>query len=191
MSPGMHSNDTLSSPLQARWQALAPREQTLLLAAATLVALALLWWLALAPALQTLRGAGPRHAALDAQLQRMQSLQAEALQLQALPRANPDEAQRALQASVTETLGASARLALAGDRATLTLRGTPADALAAWLAQARANARAVPQEMRLIRAQPAESRATPTSRTTAPVERPHAATPVRWDGTIVLALPQR
>jgi len=188
MTPGMHRTDSPSSALQARWQALAPREQNLLLAAGALVAAALLWWLALAPALQTLRGAGPRHAALDAQLQRMQALQAEAVQLQALPRANPDEAQRALQASVTETLGASARLALAGDRATLTLRGTPADALAAWLAQARANARAVPQEMHLVRAQPAESRA---ARTTPQPERPQATTPVRWDGTIVLALPQR
>jgi general secretion pathway protein M len=185
----MHSNDTLSSPLQARWQALAPREQTLLQAAAALVAVALLWWLAVAPALQLLRSAGPRHAALDAQLQHMQALQAEAMQLQALPRANPDEAQRALQASVTETLGSSARLTVNGDRATLTLKGTPADTLATWLAQARANARAAPQEMRLARAQPAEGRA--SSRTAAPPERPNTPAAVRWDGTIVLALPQR
>ena len=83
------SNTAPSSPprtaaLAARWQALAPREQTLVLAAGGLVLLALLWWLALAPALQTLRTAPARHAALDQQVQRMQPLQAEAQQLLSL-----------------------------------------------------------------------------------------------------------
>ena len=177
------TSSSSASALQARWQALAPREQSLVLVAGTLVALALLWWLALAPALQTLRSAPARHASLDAQLQHMQALQAEALQLQAQPRANADEAQRALQASVTSTLGSSARLTLQGDRATLTLKGTPADALSRWLAQVRGNARAAPQDMRLVRSQPPESRSgTPASA---------AAPGVRWDGSIVLALPPR
>ncbi|MDY0106794.1 MAG: type II secretion system protein GspM [Giesbergeria sp.] len=180
------TNPSLSA-LGARWQALAPREQRLLLAASALVLLALLWWLALAPALHTLRSAGPRHSALDAQLQHMQSLQAEALQLQAQPRIRPDDAQRALQTSVAETLGASARLSLNGDRATLTLQGAPAGALATWLAQARSNARAVPQETHLTRSAPKESRAGAA----APAARPPANAAVRWDGTIVLALPPR
>ncbi|MGV2482088.1 UNVERIFIED_CONTAM: type II secretion system protein M, partial [Salmonella enterica subsp. enterica serovar Weltevreden] len=71
--------------LRARWALLAPREQMLVGTAGVLVLLALLWWLALAPALQTLRSAPARHAALDAELQRMLQLQAEARQLQALP----------------------------------------------------------------------------------------------------------
>ena len=50
--------------LQQRWKALAPREQNLVLAASAIVALALLWWVALAPALKTLRTAPARHAAL-------------------------------------------------------------------------------------------------------------------------------
>ena len=102
----MSRTDSSLSALGARWQALAPREQHLLLGASALVLLALAWWLALAPALQTLRSAGPRHSALDAQLQHMQSLQAEALQLQAQPRIRPEDAQRALQTSVAETLAA-------------------------------------------------------------------------------------
>lgn len=179
----MPRTDSPLSALGERWQALAPREQHLLLAAGALVLLALLWWLALAPALHTLRHAGPRHTALDAQLQHMQQLQAEALQLQAQPRANADEAQRALQASVTSTLGSSARLTLQGDRATLTLKGTPADALAHWLAQVRGNARAAPQDMRLVRSQPPESRSGTSASAAAPG--------VRWDGSIVLALPPR
>ena len=55
---------TKSSALQDRWKALAPREQNLVLAAGTVVALALLWWVAMAPALGTLRTAPARHAAL-------------------------------------------------------------------------------------------------------------------------------
>ena len=177
------TTSTTTAPLRTHWQALAPREQTLVLAAGGLIALALLWWLAVAPALATLRTAPARHAALDAQLQHMQALQAEALQLQAQPRANADEAQRALQASVTSTLGSSARLTLQGDRATLTLKGTPADALAHWLAQVRGNARAAPQDMRLVRSQPPESRSGTSASAAAPG--------VRWDGSIVLALPPR
>ncbi len=187
MSPRMPRTDSSLSPLSARWQALAPREQRLMLAACALVLLALLWWIALAPALQTLRSAGPRHASLDAQLQHMQSLQAEALQLQAQPRIRPDDAQRLLHTSVLETLGATARLGVNGDRATLTLKGAPADALAAWLAQARSNARAIPQEAHLTRSTPGDAR----GGATAPAARTMAHSTVRWDGAIVLALPPR
>ena len=183
----MSRTDSSLSALGARWQALAPREQHLLLGASALVLLALAWWLALAPALQTLRSAGPRHSALDAQLQHMQSLQAEALQLQAQPRIRPEDAQRALQTSVVETLGTTARLSLNGDRATLTLQGAPADALAAWLAQARSNARAVPQETHLTRSAPGAARTAAAT----PATRAPATAAVRWDGTIVLALPPR
>ena len=171
-----------AAPLRAHWQALAPREQNLVRAAAALVVLALLWWLALAPALQTLRTAPARHATLDAQLQHMQALQAEARQLQGAPRANPDNALRALQTSVTENLGAGARLNVAGDRATLTLKGVPAQALAPWLAQARSNAKSVPQEAHLVRSNNSNIDG---------AALPSAGAPARWDGTLVLALPPR
>ncbi|MFT4243411.1 MAG: type II secretion system protein GspM, partial [Acidovorax sp.] len=95
-----------NAALRARWQALAPREQALVLSAAALVALALLWWLAVAPALATLRAAPARHAALDAELQRMQTLQAEARQLQAAPRAARGDAVGALRTALSQRLGA-------------------------------------------------------------------------------------
>ena len=61
-----------------------------------------------------------------------------------------------------------------GDRATVTFKGAPAEALAQWLNQARSTARAVPLEARLVQsAAPANA----------------AAAAVRWDGTLVLALP--
>ncbi|WP_311221858.1 MULTISPECIES: type II secretion system protein GspM [unclassified Acidovorax] len=191
--------------LQARWRALARREQTLVLAAAGLVAVALLWWVALAPALQTLRAAPARHAALDAQLQHMQSLQAEALQLQSAPRARGGDALRTLQTSLTQQLGASAQLTTAGDRATVTLKAVSADALAQWLTQVRATARVVPLEAKLTRsAAPVAANARPApgagllsapaaNATATPTTPPAAAAtpsgPPRWDGTLVLVLP--
>ena len=80
--------------LQARWQKLAAREQNLLLGASAVLSLALLWWLALAPALATLRSAPARHAQLDAQLQQMQALQPEAQQLQNAPQLRTADARR-------------------------------------------------------------------------------------------------
>jgi general secretion pathway protein M len=171
------SSPKSASALSAHWHTLAPREQHLLRAAVVLIALALLWWLALAPALQTLRSAPARHAALDAQLQQMHTLQAEAEALKNAPRADPDNALRALQASVTERLGPSARLGLSGDRATLTIKNTAADALALWLVQARSNGKAAAQEAHWTR----------SSATADPVAHPSA----QWDGTLVLALPAR
>lgn len=181
----------LPARLRGHWLALAPREQALVRGAALLVAAALLWWLALAPALQTLRTAPARHALLDAQLQTMQALQDEAERLKGVPRADPDNAARALQSAVTERLGTSARAALLGDRATVTLKGTPAGALAPWLAQVRSNAKSVPQEVHLVRsnaaplAAPVAGAAATTAASAAPAPTAH------WDGTLVLALPPR
>ena len=170
-----------ASALRARWQALAPREQQLLSAAAVVIAAALLWWLALAPALHTLRSAPARHAALDAQLQQMHALQAEAEALKNAPPVDPDNALRALQASVTERLGTSARLGLSGDRATLTIKNTAADTLALWLVQARSNGKATAQEAHWTR----------SSAATDPAPSAASQPSAHWDGTLVLALPAR
>lgn len=164
------------SALGQAWQRLARREQTLVLAAASVVGLALLWWVLLAPALRTLQGAGAQHERLDAQLQHMQALQAEAQQLQAQPRTPAQDAARTLQASASQTLGASARLVPAGERTTITLTGANASALATWLAQARSNAHAVTQEAHL-------------TRSNAPGGAAQPGQTVRWDGQIVLSLP--
>jgi general secretion pathway protein M len=153
--------------LQARWDDVFRREQHLLLAALALVLGALLWWVGLAPALATLRAAEGQHRVLAAQLQQMQRLQSQVRTLQAQPGLTSIEAQRLLEASV-KPLGATAQLAMAGERVTVTLKGVSADALAQWLAQARLNARTVPSEARLVR---------------------NAAG--TWDGTLVLTLSTR
>ena len=88
---------------------------------------------------------------------------------------------RALQASVTERLGTSARLALSGDRATLTIKNTAADTLALWLVQARSNGKATAQEAHWTR----------SSAATDPAPSAASQPSAHWDGTLVLALPAR
>lgn len=171
---------TLRHALAARWTQLAERERRMVLVALTLVAAAALWWLGLAPALRSLRGADVRHRQVDAQLQQMQTLQAQAKTLQAQPKLSHEEAVRALEASVKQGLGPGARLQVSGERATVTLKGVGADALAQWLTQARVNARAAPSEARLVRS----ASVGPTS----PSPSTDAAT---WDGTLVMSLPPR
>lgn len=161
----------LPPAVQARWEILAAREKTLVLAACALVALALCWWVIIGPAVQTLRVSAAQHRALDAQLQQMKALAAQAQALQSQPKAGFDEALRALEGTTRQRLGTGAQLSVVGDRATLTLRGVPADALGQWLAQTRINARALPSEVRLVR-NPAPGSS-------------------RWDGTLVLSLPPR
>lgn len=169
---------TASTPIAARWSQLAERERRLVTIAIALVATAALWWVGLAPAFTSLRSANARHRQVDTQLQQMQALQAQAKTLQAQPRLSHDEALRALEASIKQGLGPAARLQVAGERATVTLKGVSAEALAQWLAQARVNARAAPSEARLVR----------TSTVGAPAATPSAAT---WDGTLVMSLPAR
>lgn len=157
----------LLPPLQSRWRGMPPREQRWVLLAGGLVSLALLWWLALAPALAVLRAAPAQHARLDAQLQQMQSLQAQAKALQAQPVLSVDEARRALEAAL-KPLGASAQMTVQVDRVTVSFKAVPAHTLAQWLATVRQNAHTAPVEAQLVR-NPAGS----------------------WDGSLVLNLGAR
>lgn len=137
-------------PLAAWWQGLAARERQLLGWAAVLLAVAVLWWVALQPALRTLAQAPAEHERLDAQLQQMQREAAESQQLRALPPLPPEQAAAALRAA-TDRLGTKARLLLQGERATVTFTGVGSGALRDWLGEARAGARARPVEANLTR----------------------------------------
>ena len=154
--------------LRTRWEGLRPREQALVAAAGALVVAALVWLVLLGPAVGTLRTAEVQRRALDAQLQQMLNLQAQAKALQAQPKQSHDEALRLLELSVRQRLGTTARMVVSGDRVTLTLSGTAADAFAQWLTQARVNARALPSEAHLLRNSNG-----------------------LWEGTLVLTLPPR
>lgn len=138
------------APLRQWWRALPGRERRLVLIAAGVLGLALLWWLALQPALRTLRAAPAEIEAAEAQLRAMQGLAAEAAQLRSTPPVNSEQAAAALRAA-TERLGEQAKISLQGDRAVLTLNGVATSQLRDWLAEARSGARARPVEAALLR----------------------------------------
>lgn len=209
------------APLRARWNALSPRERYLSSLAASAVGILLVWAIFLAPALRTLQKVQAQRLELDARLQQMLALQAEARQLAAQPRIGRDAAVRALQESVT-ALGSGAQLQVSGERAVLTLKGVPAVSVATWLGAARTNARVAPVEVRLVRSParasaggnsasarpampamnpqfnpqgdgPGQPPSAPPQAAMAAPATPAARAPanddVRWDGTLVLALP--
>ena len=132
------------------WGSLAARERRLVALAAALVVLALIWLIALAPALRTLARAPAQIEAADGQLQAMQRLAAEAREVRTAAPVAPEQATAALKAA-TDRLGDTGRLALQGDRAVLTLNGARVGALRDWLAEARSGARARPVEVTLTR----------------------------------------
>ena len=134
--------------LALRWAAFAPRERRLLGLGGSVLAVFLVWAVAIAPAWRTLQSAPAQLDALDLQLQRMQALAAEAVALRAVAPVPAAQAQAALTAA-TERLGAPGKLSLQGERALLTLKGVSAAQLSAWLAEARVGARARVVEAKL------------------------------------------
>ena len=166
--------------LQQWFNALAARERRLVLLCAGIVVLALLWWVAVAPALATLRSAALAHRQLDAQLQTMQTLAAQATQLKSQRALGQDDALRNLESSVKQSLGAGATLTSSDGRAVLNLKGVSADALALWLSQARANARVLPTDAKLTRS---------VASTPAAASGTSSVSAATWDGVLNLALP--
>jgi general secretion pathway protein M len=157
--------------LQSHWSGFTLREKNWLRLAFVTVLGALLWFLLLAPAISTLRSADTQARALDAQLERMRTLQQEVAVLQKQPVQKYAEALRALTSATSSVLGASAKLTVVGDRASVTLQDASADDVAEWLSEARANAKSVPIEARL--------------------NRSPLAGAARWNGVVVMNLPAR
>jgi general secretion pathway protein M len=135
---------------QGWWRGLGVRERRAVAFAGMLLAAALLWLLALAPALRTLARVQAQIDAAEVQLQAMQRLATEARELRSATPVTPEQAGAALRAA-TERLGEAARLALQGDRAVLTVNGVGGSALRDWLAEARSGGRARPVEVSLTR----------------------------------------
>lgn len=115
---------------------------------------------------QSLRSGPQALARLDADLQRMRTLQAQARVLREQPALAFDA--QALQDSLAP-LGPSARLYLARPSAELVLQEADPQALAVWLRDARRQAGAVVSQAQLQRSPPGE--------------------PARWSGTLRLDLP--
>jgi len=154
-----------TASLQLWWGQRSHKEKWALKLAVALLAGALVWALALAPALRTLRSYEASSLQLDADLQTMQGLQAQAQALQSMPRLSQSTATQALQDSVQKAFGKNADFSANGANATITLRGVPADTLAQWLTTARTEALCAPTQARL------------------------ANTASGWSGTLQMALP--
>ena len=140
----------LRAQATAAWRSRTARERQAISLGALALGVLLVWSVAVQPALRTLREAPVKLDRLDAELAQMQRLAVESRALRATPPVAPSEATAALQAA-TVRLGAAGKLALQGDRATLTLTGADGPRLQAWLAEARRAARARPIEAQLIR----------------------------------------
>ena len=156
----------------AWWRGLAMRERRLVGLTALLVGLALVWWIALAPAIATLRYARTQLPKLETGQLQMQALKAEAQALAGQPRLLPPEVRRLLETSISQTLGTTAHMQITTDRATIMLKNVTPEMLASWLVQVRANTRLVPLEVRLTRSTGGS-----------------AANSLGWDGSVTLQLP--
>jgi len=153
------------APVKQLWRRASKREQRLLMLAAAVLGLGLLWWVGVAPAWRALRAAPAQHLALDAQLRQMQQLQAQVKDLRALTILSADEARLALEQSL-KPLGKNAQMLVQVERVTVTITDLAPDALAQFLAAARQNAHLTPKEAHLKRNAQGG-----------------------WDGTLVLQLP--
>ncbi len=150
---------TLPTPLKAlsteaseRWRALPPRERLGLTLAGVAIGIAVVWMIAVAPALRTLRETPAQIDELDAKLQSMQRMAVESRELRGAAPVPATQAALALK-SATDRLGEKGRIAVQGDRATLTLSGVTGETLRAWLTEARSGARARPVEAQLSKGQ--------------------------------------
>jgi general secretion pathway protein M len=174
-----------SDTLLRHFASLSPRLQAALLAVAGVIGLALLLGVAVLPALRSLHGSPQRAQQAAAQWQTMQGLQAQAQALRVQPAMSAVESAARLQAlmpllvpAATHSPGDVAQLSLNGARASLTLKGVPAEALALWLARARTEAHAVTLQAQLDRL------------VRLPEPGPEGTTePTRWQGELVLGLP--
>ncbi|UXH79316.1 type II secretion system protein M [Roseateles amylovorans] len=131
-----------------RWQAAKPRERLMVRLAVVAVGALLLWLIALAPALSTLKKAPADMDRLDRELQQMRQLAEQTQQYRQIVPVSADQSIAALR-TATERLGPAAELTVTGAQAQLRLRGVPGAALTSWLIEARQTARARPQQAEL------------------------------------------
>lgn len=136
-------------PVLQRWQQLGERDRRAIAWGLALIGLALLWWLALAPAIATVRQAPARIAAERATLQSLKNMAQEAQALQAQARAPGDTPALDRLRQVSATLGERAQINAQGDSVVVTLTAVPAAEWTPWLAQVRLNAQLKPSQVSL------------------------------------------
>ena len=136
---------------KAKWARLPARDKVLIRVASVLIIALLLWLVALAPAIRTIRSFDSTQKAQEAKLQQMLNLQAQAQSMQNLPRVSQAAAVTALESSIEQSFGNRAEIIFNGGNATVNVRGISAEDLAKWLSNIRTNARTVAIQARLTR----------------------------------------
>ena len=117
------------------------REQTGIQAALLLLALWLVWSVAVAPAWQLLSNSSAQRERLNQQTAQMQALQQLALELRQQVPVSPDQAAQSLQ-SLSASLGRNSPINRQGASVTVNFKAASPAALAEFLTQARAQAHA-------------------------------------------------
>jgi len=177
---------------QARWQGLSARERLL---ASVLLGLFGIWLfvsIAISPALRTLNSAQQQRAEVAQQVVQMRALQQRAQELQKAKPLSRDESIRGLQ-SITPTGNPALQMTIQGDRVLVQLKNLSASQLATWLAQARSNAQALPDEVHISRSTSSNVSASTSVNASSGINASSNSTntTTAWDGQIVLRLPQR
>lgn len=137
--------------MQSWWFKLPQRDRNLIVLAAGLVILLLVWVVAVSPASRTLRTFDNDYKVQERKLQHMMNLQKEAQNMQNLPRVSQAAAVTALETSIENTFKNRAEVIFSGSNATVNIRGASAEELSQWLANIRTNARTVAVQARLNR----------------------------------------
>jgi general secretion pathway protein M len=171
---------------QARWQGLSARERLLVSVLIGLFGVWLFVSIAISPALRTLNASESQRSEVAQQVVQMGALQQRAQELQKTKPLSRDESLRNLQ-SITPSGNPALKMTIQGDRVLVQLKNLSASQLATWLAQARSNAQALPDEVHISRSTSTSVNA--LSGINATSNSPNATT--AWDGQIVLRLPQR
>jgi general secretion pathway protein M len=122
----------------------------------------------------------------------MRALQQRAQELQKTKPLSRDESLRSLQ-SITPAGNPALQMTVQGDRVMVQLKNLSASQLATWLAQARSNAQALPDEVHISRsATSSVSSSTSVSALSGINATINSTNAINsWDGQIILRLPQR
>ena len=177
---------------QSRWQGLNARERLLVSVFLGLFGVWLFVSIAISPALRTLNASESQRAEVAQQVVQMRALQHRAQELQRTKPLSRDESLRSLQ-SITPTGNPALQMTIQGDRVMVQLKNLSASQLANWLAQARNNAQALPDEVHISRSFSSSVSASTSVSASSGVNAPSNSTnaTTTWDGQIILRLPQR
>jgi general secretion pathway protein M len=177
---------------QSRWQGLNARERLLVSVLLGLFGVWLFVSIVISPALRTLNASESQRTEVAQQVLQMRDLQQRAQELQRTKPLSRDESLRSLQ-SITPPGNPALQMTVQGDRVMVQLKNLSASQLANWLAQARSNAQALPDEVHISRSVTSSLNSSTSLSASSGGNATNNSTNATnsWDGQIILRLPQR